>query len=98
MIARIAELRDKQVVSIKDASVVGYVSDIEFDTETGTLTSVVISGKNKGISFLGRGEDIIIPWDKIEVIGNDSILISVEGYLPKQRRKKGVINGLFYGE
>ena len=35
MTARIAELRDKQVVSIKDASVVGYGGDIEFDTETG---------------------------------------------------------------
>ena len=75
-----------------------FVGDIEFDTETGALTSVVITGKSKGISFLGRGEDIIVPWDKIEVIGNDSILISVEGYLPKQRRKKGVLNGLFYGD
>lgn len=98
MIARITELKDKQVVSIKDASVVGFVSDIEFDTETGTLSSVVITGKSKGISFLGRGEDIVIPWDKIEVIGNDSILISMEGFLPKQRRKKGVLNGLFYGD
>lgn len=98
MIARIAELKDKQVVSIKDASVVGFVSDIEFDTDSGFLTSVVISGKNRGISFLGRGEDIVIPWDKIEVIGNDSILISMEGFLPKQRRKKGVLSGLFYGD
>ncbi len=98
MIARIAELKDKQVVSIKDASVVGFVGDIEFDTETGTLTSVIVSGKSKGISFLARGEDIIVPWDKIEVIGNDSILISVEGYLPKQRRKRGIISGIFYGE
>ncbi len=98
MIARIAELRDKQVVSIKDASVVGYVGDIEFDTETGALTSIVITGKSKGLSFLGRGEDIIVPWDKIEVIGNDSILISVEGYLPKQHRKRNFLNGLFYGD
>lgn len=98
MIARIAELKDKQVVSIKDASVVGFVSDIEFDTDSGSLTSVVITGKNRGISFLGRGEDIVIPWDKIDVIGNDSILISMEGFLPKQRRKKGVLSGLFYGD
>ena len=98
MTARIAELRDKQGVSIKDASVVGYVGDIEFDTESGMLTSVVITGKSKGMSFLGRGEDIIIPWDKIEVIGNDSILISMEGFLPKQRRKKGILSGFFYGD
>lgn len=97
MVARIAELKDKQVVSIKDASVVGFVSDIEFDTETGMLSSVVISGKTKGIGFLSRGEDIIIPWDKIEVIGNDSILISLEGYFPNKQTKKGIFKGYFYG-
>ena len=46
MKARIAELRDKQVVSIKDASVVGHVYDIEFDTETGCLCSIVVTGKS----------------------------------------------------
>ena len=97
MVARIAELKDKQVVSIKDASVVGFVSDIEFNTETGALTSVIITGKNKGIGFLSRGEDIIIPWDKIEVIGNDSILISMDGYLPSKQHKKGAFKGYFYG-
>ncbi len=97
MVARIEELKDKQVVSIKDASVIGYVSDIEFDTETGMLSSVVISGKSKGLGFLSRGEDIVIPWDKIEVIGNDSILISMEGFLPNKRNKKTVLKGFFYG-
>ncbi|MEE1026892.1 MAG: YlmC/YmxH family sporulation protein [Acutalibacteraceae bacterium] len=98
MKARIAELRDKQVVSIKDASVVGHVYDIEFDTETGSLCSIVVTGKSKGLTFLGRGEDIVIPWDKIEVIGNDSILISLEGYLPNQRKRRGALSGLFYGD
>ena len=97
MVARIAELKDKQVVSIKDASVVGFVNDIEFDTETGMLSSVIISGKNKGFGFLNRGEDIVIPWNKIEVIGNDSILISMEGYLPAKKHKKSALSGLFYG-
>jgi len=97
MIARIEELKDKQVVSIKDASVVGFVSDIEFDTETGKLTSVIITGKNNSIGFLSRGEDIIVPWDKIEVIGNDSILISMEGFFPNKCNKKSALKGLFYG-
>ena len=51
MKARIAELRDKQVVSIKDASVVGHVYDIEFDTETGSLCSIVVTGKGNRQRF-----------------------------------------------
>lgn len=95
---RINELKDKQVLSIKDASVIGFVSDIEFDTNLGKITSVIVTGKNKGFSLLSRGEDIVIPFEKLEVIGNDSILVNFEGYLPSQKKRKNLLSGLFYGE
>lgn len=95
---KIAELRDKQVLSIKDASVIGFVSDIEIDSTEGKLISIIVSGKSRSFSLLGRGEDITIPFEKIDVIGNDSILVSFDGYIPQQRKKRGIINNLFYGE
>lgn len=95
---RLGELKDKQVLSIKDASVIGFVSDIEVDTNLGKVTSVIASGKSRGFSLLSRGEDIVIPFEKIEVIGNDSILVNFEGYLPKPKKHKSVLSGLFYGE
>lgn len=95
---RIAELRDKQVLSIKDGSVIGYLCDVEFDTECGKLTAIVVSGKGRGFGLLSKNEDIVIPWEKIEVMGNDSVLVSFDGSIPERRKKRGALSGLFYGD
>ncbi len=75
MIQRIAELKDRQVVCISDGSILGFVGDVELDTETGKLSSVVIFGKTKGFGLLGRDDDLIIPWESIEIIGEETILV-----------------------
>ncbi len=80
MIYKIDELRDKQVVCIKNGAVLGNVSDVEFNTETGSLTSIVIYGRRSMFGLLSSGNDIIIPWDDIEVIGNETILVKTENY------------------
>lgn len=78
MIYRIDELKDKQVVCVKNGGILGNVSDIEFDTETGKLTAIVIFGKNHFLGLFGRDSDIVIPWNEIEVIGNETILVNCE--------------------
>ena len=76
MICRIDELKDKQVVCVKDGCVLGYVSDVELDTEKGTLTSIVIYGRLRFFGLFGRENDIIIPFDEIRVIGAETVLVS----------------------
>ena len=44
MIVRIAELRDRQVICVKNGALLGMVGDIELDTESGKLSSIVIFG------------------------------------------------------
>lgn len=78
MLCKIDELKDKQVVCVKDGSVLGYISDIELDTSNGTLTSIVIFGRLKFFGLFGREEDIIIPWDEIKVIGNETVLVNTQ--------------------
>ncbi|MBE6728307.1 MAG: YlmC/YmxH family sporulation protein [Ruminococcaceae bacterium] len=86
MSCRIDELRNRQVVCVKNGCVLGYVSDIELDTETGKLTSLVIYGKPKLFGVLGHENDIIIPWEEIVVIGNETILVSTEPIINPSRR------------
>lgn len=91
MTCRIDELKNKQIVCVKDGCVLGFVSDVELDTENGTLTSVIIFGRLKFFGVLGREEDIVIPWSEIIVIGPETILVSTDSsaYLklqPKRRR------------
>lgn len=75
MIERIAELKDRQVVCVGDGAILGYVSDIELDTENGKLSSIVIYGKQKAFGIFGREDDIVIPWENIEIIGDETILV-----------------------
>ena len=75
MIVRIAELKDRQVVCVQDGSILGYVGDIELDTENGKLSSLVIFGKVKGLGIFGREDDLVIPWENIEIIGDETILV-----------------------
>lgn len=75
MIERIAELKDRQVVCVQDGSILGYVGDIELDTENGKLSALVIYGKAKGFGIFGREDDLIIPWESIEIIGDETILV-----------------------
>ena len=88
MSCRIIELRDKQVISVKDGSVLGYVSDIEIDEKTGSMTAIVIPGRSRGFGLFGHDDDAVIPWDRIEVIGNDSILVNFELPAVIQRKKR----------
>lgn len=78
MVCRIDELRNKQVVCVKDGSVLGYISDIELDVVEGKLTAIIIFGKLRLFGLLGSRDDIVIPWHEIEVIGGDTVLVSTD--------------------
>ncbi len=78
MCCRIADLRNKQVVCVKDGSVIGFVSDIEIDTEKGNMTSIIIYGRPRFFGLFGREDDIVISWRDITVIGPETILVTID--------------------
>lgn len=84
MICRIQEFRYKDVVCVEDGTRLGYVGDVEIDTQTAQLKSIVIFGRFRWLLF-GREEDIVVPWEEIRIIGEDTILVNIT---PPQRRKK----------
>lgn len=91
MICKLIDLRDKEVINLKNGFRMGYVNDVEFDTVTGDVISLVVYGKGKMFGLLGREDDLIIKWEDIEVIGDDTILVCSEPYFPPKRGKS---NGL----
>lgn len=72
---RIVDLRCKEVICIGDGTRLGFVSDVEIDTCTGRLVSIVVPGHGK-LGFLGKRNDCVIPWEAIRRIGDDIILTS----------------------
>lgn len=78
MLCRIDELKNKQVVSVKSGAMLGRIDDVEINTDTGTINAVVIFGKNHILGIFGRDNDIVIPWNDIEVIGSETVLVKTE--------------------
>lgn len=90
MNCRIADLKNKQIVCIKDGAVLGYIYDVELDTETGSLVSLIVPGRARFLGFFGREEDVVIPWSKIEVIGQETVLVDFECPQYKRKPKRGL--------
>ena len=90
------ELRSKEVISAKSGMRLGCVSDVEINTCDGRLTAIIIWGRGRCFGLFGREDDIRIPWEEIEVIGNDTILVCTEPGINSQKPpKKGLLDGLF---
>lgn len=94
MICRIDELRDKEVISVSDGAKVGYVCDVELDTNQAQLTSIVIYGRQKLFGLLGREDDFVISWKDITLIGDDTILVNFEPTYRK-KRKPSLLSNFF---
>ncbi|MEG0838232.1 MAG: YlmC/YmxH family sporulation protein [Hydrogenoanaerobacterium sp.] len=85
MQVRVKDLCYRDVINIKDGCRLGCVNDIELDTCTARVLCIVIFGNLKFFGLFGREDDIIIPWENIEIIGEDTILVN---FCQKQPRKK----------
>ena len=87
MICRIVDMKNKEVISVKDGCRIGCVNDVEVDMKCAKIISIVVYGRLKCFGILGREDDIVIKWENIEVIGDDTILVNIN---PKCQRKRKV--------
>lgn len=75
---RTVDLKQKEVINISDGRRLGFVSDVEFDLETGRIDAIVIPSGGRLLGFIGRDNEFIIPWEKIKKIGEDIILVDLD--------------------
>ena len=85
------QLREKEVINLCDGCRLGCPSDFEFDGRDGRITALIL---HRPCGFLGlsHANDLIIPWNKIECIGEDAILVRLsaeEGRIPEKGRRGG---------
>ena len=50
--------------------------------------AIVIRGRYRLFGLLGREEDTVIPWEDIQVIGEDTILVRCPAIKKSARRRK----------
>lgn len=87
---RITDLRNKEVINIKDGCRLGCVYDAEFDICTAKIVAIIVPGASGFFGLFGREEDYIIPWGDIEKIGDDIILVcyDVPHYIKNKKKNK----------
>ncbi len=98
MIARITDMHDKEVINICDGTRLGFVDDLEVDTCTAQITALVICGRSRLFGILGRDPDIVVQWNDIEVVGDETILVNFKSDSCECRpvaRGAHILGGLF---
>ena len=74
---RFCELKQKEVINVKDCRRLGFVGDIDFDMKTGKLLAIIVPGPGCVWGFLGREKEFTIPFCDICQVGDDIILVEL---------------------
>ncbi len=78
MVCTLFELQNKEVINLIDGTRLGFVDDIELDTEKSEVLSLIVYGRPRFFGIFGREDDIVIRCEEIELIGEDAILVNME--------------------
>lgn len=74
----LSELCRKDVVQVPLGANLGRVDDLRFDPRTAALEGLILLGRPRLFGLLGRQEDVFIPWQEIETVGADVILVRTQ--------------------
>ena len=70
------ELCAKEVVQLSNGACLGKADDLELDPQTAQIQS---------LQLLGRDATLTIPWEEIDKIGVDAVLVRTELPLPEPK-------------
>lgn len=81
-----SSLKDKEVVNVRDGKRLGCVIDVEFDIPSGRITRLVLPPPGKFVIFGSSKNNLYIPWDHIDKIGSDIILVRCADIVPSKNK------------
>ena len=78
MVCSLSDLRDKEVINLKNGAKLGYVDDVEINTDDATVLALIVYGQPRFFGLFGRDDDIVIKCDQINLVGEDTILVHMD--------------------
>ena len=87
MQCRMRELRCKEVINLRDGCRLGYVGDVVVRIPEGQVAAIVAFGPGRFFGLFGRGPEYVIPWECIQRIGDDIILVD-QHFPPRDSRQE----------
>lgn len=79
------ELCAKEVVQLSNGACLGKADDLELDPQTAQIQSLQLLGRPRFFGLLGRDATLTIPWEEIDKIGVDALLVRTELPLPEPK-------------
>ena len=76
-----AQLREKEIINVCDGMRLGVADDFEFELCDGRITALLLTD-HRGLFHFTKCEEFRIPWDNIECIGEDTILVKLNATDP----------------
>lgn len=71
-------IKNKEVINIRDGKSLGFVYDIEINLEAGRIDGIVLPGERGFFNLFGKeSEDLVIKWSNVKTVGDDVILVDV---------------------
>jgi len=70
------DLREKDVINVCNGQKLGCVTDLEIDTDCGKIIAIIVTGESLTAMIFSKNR-VRIPWDKIQRIGKDTILVDM---------------------
>ena len=84
-----SDLRSKEVINVSTGQRLGYICDAEIDLEDGKVISFIVPGDRRMGGLVPGDRDYIIPWQAIERMGKDIILVNADHICrPPQKERK----------
>ena len=79
---RLSELRGKEIVDINDGVKIGVLDECElfFDDANGKIHSILVPNRTAFSHFIGSSRAISIPWDSVQKISNELIIVNSYKY------------------
>ena len=71
------ELRCLEVINLCGGERLGFPCELEIDLECAKVISLSVVPESRGFCFWGEKDEYIIPWCKIDCIGEDAILVKL---------------------
>jgi len=70
------DIRKKEIINLCDGARLGCATDFEISICDAKILALIIP--SGGWFGFGKGDSIVIPWENIECIGEDTILVKME--------------------
>ena len=75
MSCTLTELKEKEVINVSDGKILGFITDVDINICSGCIERIYLPPQGKYFSLFSSKNSLSIPWDCIEKIGSDIILV-----------------------